>query len=137
MNNIDFNYIDTDIKIQEEIYSKWIEKCITENKKNIGDISYIFCSDEYLLKINQEYLNHDYYTDIITFDYCEENLISGDLFISIDRIKENAKNFDIILKNELDRVIIHGIIHLLGQKDKTEEEAKEMRIKEDYYLSLR
>lgn len=137
MNKIEFNYIDIDLEIIEDNYNQWIKKCINKNKKEVGDISYIFCSDEYLLKINQDYLNHDYYTDIITFDYCEKDIISGDIFISIDRIKDNADRLDITFKNELDRVIIHGIIHLLGQKDKTEEEAKEMRIKEDYYLSLR
>ncbi len=137
MSEINFNYLDIEIKLDEDHYKKWIEKCIHKNKKQLGEISYVFCNDEYLLKINKDYLNHDYYTDIITFDYCELNKISGDLFISIDRIKENATILNNTFQNELDRVIIHGIIHLFGQKDKTEEEAKEMRIKEDYYLSLR
>lgn len=137
MRNIEYNLIDIELNINKKNYTNWITKCIELTNKEVGEISYIFCNDDYLLNINKEYLNHDYYTDIITFDYCKENTISGDLFISIERIKENASTHKTSFKNELDRVIIHGIIHLLGQKDKTPEEAKEMRTKEDYYLSLR
>jgi probable rRNA maturation factor len=137
MKNIDFNFIDIDLEISEKNYKEWIIKCIESSGKSVGEIAYVFCNDEYLLKMNKDYLNHDYYTDIITFDYCEDNIISGDLFISYDRIKENSNTHKTKLTNELDRVIIHGIIHLLGQKDKTKEEAKQMRMKEDYYLSLR
>ena len=137
MNTINFNYLDVNLDIDEDKYNQWIQTSIEENNKELGEISYIFCNDEYLLKMNQDYLNHDYFTDIITFDYCEKKIVSGDLFISIDRIKDNSERLNTVFKEELDRVIIHGIIHLLGQKDKTEEEAKEMRTKEDYYLSLR
>ena len=97
-------------------------------------ISIIFCSDDYLLKINQDYLNHDYFTDIITFDYCEGNSVSGDLFISIDMIRANAEKFGVEFIDELHRVIIHGVMHLVGFKDKTDEEAQVMRTQENYWL---
>ena len=108
---------------------------IKNELKKAGDISVIFCSDEYLLKMNKEYLNHDYYTDIITFDYVEEDVISGDLFISIERIIENAGIYDSEALKELFRVVFHGVLHLIGYNDKTKEEQKLMREKEDYYLS--
>jgi len=107
----------------------------TENKK-AGDINYIFCSDSYLLTINKEYLNHDYYTDVITFDYVNGDTISGDIFISVDRIKENADTYHINFNNELSRVMYHGVLHLCGYKDKTPEEEKVMRAKENYYLDI-
>lgn len=99
-----------------------------------GDISVIFCSDKYLLEINKEYLNHDYYTDIVTFNYVKDSIISGDLFISIDRVRENAETFSSKFVVELYRVVFHGVLHLIGYKDKTEAEQKQMRNKEDYYL---
>ncbi|MEA1874229.1 MAG: rRNA maturation RNase YbeY [Bacteroidota bacterium] len=99
-----------------------------------GDINVIFCSDSYLLKMNKTYLNHDYFTDIITFDYVEDNIISGDLFISVDRIKENAQIYDVASTQELYRVVIHGVLHLCGYEDKTETEQHEMRKKENQYL---
>lgn len=101
----------------------------------IGNISLIFCSDNYLLDINIKYLNHNYFTDIITFNYVEGEIISGDLFISIDRVKENAIEFETMWIKELYRVIFHGLLHLIGYNDKTEEEKKIMKIKEDLYLS--
>lgn len=116
---------------------EWIIATINNEQKHLGEINYIFCSDEYLHKINLEHLNHDTYTDIITFNYCEEDVISSDIFISIDRVKENAKTFNVSFKDELDRVIIHGILHLLGYNDKTDDEQEEMSLKEDFYLSLR
>ena len=115
----------------------WIEELITKEKKEVGEIGYILCSDEYLLQMNKEHLDHDYYTDIITFDYCENKTISGDLFISIDRTKENAKEFGTSHKNELHRVMAHGVLHLLGYKDKSAKDAKKMREMEDYSLNLR
>lgn len=117
------------------ILKNWIKYTIEKNNKQIGEISYIFCSDEQLLEINKEFLNHDYYTDIITFDYSESDIISGDLFISIDRIKDNAKTLGISYQEELHRVIIHGILHLLGFKDKTDEESQNMRLLENECLS--
>lgn len=116
---------------------KWISNAILFEKKEVGDINYIYCSDEYLLELNRSSLDHDYYTDIITFDYVEENLISGDLFISIDRVKENATDNNVSFEDELHRVMIHGVMHLCGYGDKTEKEEKIMRGKEDYYLKTR
>lgn len=118
------------------ILKKWIETIVNNHNKELGDISYIFCSDEQLLEINKEYLNHDYYTDIITFDYSEAELVSGDMFISIDRIKDNAKALKVTYQEELHRVIIHGVLHLLGFKDKTESESQKMRQLEDESLSV-
>lgn len=115
--------------------STWIEELIqTENKKP-GAINYIFCSDSYLLKINQDYLQHDYYTDIITFDYVKGSTISADIFVSLPRISENAQTLHTEFSEELKRVLAHGVLHLCGYKDKTENEQREMRGKEDFYLS--
>ena len=101
-----------------------------------GEISVIFCSDPYLLKINKQHLNHDYYTDIITFSYVEDNVVSGDLFISIDRVSENAVQEGVSKSNEIARVVIHGLLHLCGYNDKEEKEIKVMRVKEHEYLSM-
>ncbi|MDB4710597.1 rRNA maturation RNase YbeY [Flavobacteriales bacterium] len=113
----------------------WLKNSIEHQKMSIGTINVVFCSDQHLLGINIEYLNHDYYTDIITFNYCEAMLISGDLFISIDRIKDNSKNNKLLFVNELHRVIIHGVLHLCGFNDKTKAEKKEIRQMEDYFLN--
>lgn len=112
---------------------KWIASEIEIEACELGNINYIFCSDEYLLKLNIEHLNHDYYTDIISFDYCEDNIISGDLYISIDRVKENSILFG-AGETEIYRVIIHGVLHLCGYKDDTEEECEAMRKREDQAL---
>ncbi len=122
------------VKIQKEAVQNAIDFLIENEKKQPGEISVIFCSDEYLLKINEQYLNHNYYTDIVTFDYVENSVISGDLFISLDRIKENSAQFNVAFKEELYRVILHGVLHLVGYKDKTATEKKLMRGKEDFYL---
>jgi len=115
---------------------EWI-KTITEKEKHIlGNINYIFCSDEELLEINIRHLNHNTYTDIITFDYTEEKKISSDIFISIDRVTENAKKFDVSFEDELHRVMIHGILHLCGYKDKTKADAELMRKKENGALKV-
>ena len=114
----------------------WLEKVVyTENKK-LGEIAIIICKDDYLLEKNIKFLNHDTLTDVITFDYCSDKKISGDIFISIDRVKENAKKFKVTFLNELDRVMVHGLLHLLGYNDKTEAEAKKMK-KENFYLSIK
>lgn len=118
------------------ILKQWIKTIVENNKKEVGEISYIFCSDEQLLEINKEFLNHDYYTDIITFDYSETDVVSGDLFISIERIKDNAETLKTSYQEELHRVIIHGVLHLLGYKDKTEEESENMRKLEDECLLI-
>ena len=117
------------------VLKQWIKNTIEANNKEMGDISYIFCSDDQLLDINKEFLNHDYYTDVITFDYSETENVSGDIFTSIDRIKDNAKILELSYLDELHRVIIHGVLHLLGFKDKTKEESKNMRRLEDECLS--
>ena len=119
------------------IHAEWISSIIASHQYSLTEINYIFCSDEYLLQINQEHLKHDYYTDIITFDNSEEvKVIESDIFISIDRVKENAEDQNNSFEDELNRVMIHGVLHLLGYKDKTGEEKKEMREKEDACLSL-
>ena len=105
--------------------------------KTLGDISIIFCSDNYILDVNLRYLHHDYFTDVITFDYCEGNRLSGDLFISVDSVRENAVEFGTEFDDELHRVIVHGLLHLIGYYDHTPEDQKLMREKEDYYLGLR
>jgi rRNA maturation RNase YbeY len=116
---------------------KWISNTILEEGKTVGDINYIYCSDVYILDLNKSSLDHDYYTDIITFDYVEESVISGDLFISIDRVADNAKTQDVSFIDELHRVMIHGVLHLCGFGDKSKEEEKQMRSKEDFYLKKR
>jgi len=115
-----------------EAFSKIIEY---ETENDVDYINIIFCSDEYLLNVNREYLNHDYYTDIITFDYSED-VIQSDIYISIDRIAENAISNSVSFENEIYRILLHGVLHLCGYKDKTIEEKKQMTIKEDEYLSV-
>ncbi|MBT2621483.1 rRNA maturation RNase YbeY [Chryseobacterium sp. ISL-6] len=116
-------------------YTKWLEDIILSEEKKLGEINYIFCDDEYLLKINQDYLQHDYYTDIITFDYVKGKTISAEIFVSLQRISDNASTLSRNYEEELRRVLAHGILHLCGYKDKTEDEEKEMRRKEDFYLA--
>lgn len=128
--------IDFKLKKKKKVRNWLTELALTEDK-TIDELNYIFCSDEYLLAVNKEHLDHDYYTDVITFDYCENNTISGDIFISIDRIYENAKTFGKSSKNELRRVMAHGLLHLMGYKDKSEDEAAQMRKMEDFALNLR
>ena len=115
---------------------KWISNIIKAQNKKVGDISYLFCDDAYLIEVNRTYLDHDTYTDIITFDYVEDDLISGDIMISVERVKENAQLFNTSFDQELHRVIIHGILHLLGQGDKTDKQAAQMRKKEEAALAL-
>lgn len=113
---------------------KWIEDVIISENKELGDINYVFCSDEYLLERNIKYLNHDTLTDIISFNYCEGDIISSDIMISIDRIKENSIIFENSFSKELHRVMIHGVLHLIGYNDKTQKEKQTMREREDFYL---
>lgn len=112
----------------------WLSQVIYKNDRKEGNINFIFCSDTYLLEINKKYLNHDYYTDVITFDYCENAIVSGDIFISIDRISENSKTFNVSFDKELSRVLVHGVLHLLGYNDKKAEEKKTMTFLENKYL---
>ena len=118
----------------EDKRAKWLEDLILDEGKKPGDINYILCDDEYLLEINRQYLDHDYYTDIITFDYCKGKIISGDIFLSLQRVLDNASMLETKQEEELNRVLAHGILHLCGYKDKTEEEQKLMRSKEDFYI---
>ena len=115
---------------------KWISSIIKSQGKKVGDIGYLFCDDAYLVEANQAYLNHDTYTDIITFDYVEGDVISGDIMISVERVRENAETFNSSFEDELHRVIIHGILHLLGQGDKSKADAEMMRKKEGEALEL-
>lgn len=128
---------DIDFELSEpQNVKKWIAEVVRRAGKSVGNISYLFCSDDYLIDVNRQYLNHDTYTDIITFDYVAGGLISGDILISIDRVGENAQKFGVPFEQELHRVIIHGVLHLLGQGDKSDAEAAEMRRKEEEALSL-
>ena len=117
--------------------NRWLKLVAESEIRRLGDISIIFCSDKKILEVNLEYLQHDYYTDIITFDYCEGDRLNGDLFISIDSVKENASYYGVEFSEELNRVIVHGILHLIGYDDHSEKDKKLMRQKENYYLSLR
>jgi rRNA maturation RNase YbeY len=133
---IDFQFINKEIPgFNSEFFILSLSNVVKTELKELGDISIIFVSDQYLLEMNQKYLNHDYFTDIITFDYCDHNVVSGDLFISVDRVKENADSFNVDELTEIHRVMIHGVLHLCGYKDKTEEEEKNMRLLENKYLN--
>ncbi len=134
--SVNFHKEEVKISIDETLISSWVQQSVKTLKPNLGEICIVFCNDEYLKKINVKHLKHDYYTDIITFDYSKDNEISGDLFISIDRVKENAKTNNVEFMNELCRVIIHGVLHLCGFNDKTTEEKIEIRQKENFFLSL-
>lgn len=135
--NIDFFSEDTDFNFEEpDIYINWVNAVIEEFNKNTGNISYIFASDKYIRDINVKYLNHDYNTDVITFDYSEDNIISGDIFISIETVQKNADEYQVSFENELQRVMIHGVLHLLGYKDSTDEQKHEMRKAENDCLGM-
>lgn len=134
---IEFFSEDTEFVVDKQQLVEWITTVIESEGKTLVAISFIFCSDDFLLKINQQHLQHDYYTDIITFDYCEGKLTSGDLFISVDRVKENADDLNIRFEDELHRVMVHGVLHLLGYKDKTTKHKAEMTTKENHYLGIR
>jgi len=118
------------------LYKEWLKHTALTENRSIGTINVIFCSDPYLLKINQEFLSHDYFTDIITFDYCEGSVLSGDLYISIDTVRENASFYNTSFTQELSRVIVHGLLHLIGYDDHTDSDIEVMRSKENYYLTL-
>lgn len=136
MSDIEFFFEDIPaFEIDQNFAGQQIIELINEEEKETEDISVIFCSDDFLLEMNKTHLDHDYYTDIITFNYVESNLISGDLFISVDRVKENANTFKVSFYEELYRVILHGVLHLIGYNDKTDDDKKVMRVKENYYLA--
>ncbi|MBR6933445.1 MAG: rRNA maturation RNase YbeY [Bacteroidales bacterium] len=134
------SYFNEDTKFdfkEKRLTNRWLKLVAESEIRRLGDISIIFCSDNYILDVNMKYLQHDYFTDIITFDYCEGDTVSGDLFISVDSVRENAAFYGTEFKDELNRVIVHGVLHLIGYDDHSEEDIKEMRAKENYYLSLR
>lgn len=122
--------------IRRRPVSKWIKEVASTYHKKVGDVSYIFCSDEYMLQLNNRYLQHDYYTDIITFDYSSEEDISGDIFIGLDTVRSNSEKYGTDYYEELHRVIIHGILHLCGVNDKSTEERADMTIKENEALEI-
>ena len=133
---ITYNY-ESDFQLEnEEFFSEWIEQVVLSEDKMLGEVNYIFCDDEYLHKINVEYLDHDTLTDIISFDYSEGNLVQGDIFISVERVADNASDFDVPFNEELKRVMIHGILHYCGYKDKSENDEKLMRSKEDEKIKM-
>ncbi|WP_010228204.1 rRNA maturation RNase YbeY [Gillisia marina] len=130
-------YSENDFILEDEAqYVSWIENVIVSEGKSLEEISYIFCDDEYLLKINIEYLDHDTYTDIITFDYSVGKILQGDIYISTERVRENSETFGVNFDEELRRVLIHGVLHLSGYKDKSVEEAARMRSKEEEKMKL-
>jgi probable rRNA maturation factor len=133
---ISFFTEDVDYNLKDKLKIKrWIQQTVTSESKKTGDINIIFCSDEYLLEVNKQYLNHDYYTDIITFNYNTDK-VNGDLFISLDRVADNANQNNVPRETELLRVIIHGVLHLLGYNDKTPKEEKIIRAKEDDCIKI-
>ena len=135
---ISYHFENTDFVFRErDLNNRWLRTVAESEMKRIGDIAIIFCSDGYLLDVNRKYLGHDYFTDIITFDYCEGERLSGDLFISVDSVSENAIEYGTEFANELNRVMVHGLLHLIGYDDHTEEDVKTMREKENHYLEIR
>jgi rRNA maturation RNase YbeY len=123
--------------ISVNFLQSWLAEVCTLYNRELQELTFIFCSDDYLLEINKQHLNHDYYTDIITFDYCEGNFVAGDLFISIDRVNDNAASYKQSFKDELHRVCVHGVLHLCGLKDKSDDDSKTMRLAEDEMLKRR
>ncbi len=133
---ISYNY-ETEFELSNEsVFSNWISNVIESENKKEGEINYIFCNDEYLLEINQQYLDHDTLTDIISFDYSVGNELHGDIFISIERVLENAEDFKVSFDEELKRVMIHGVLHYCGYKDKTDSDEQLMRAKEDEKMKM-
>ena len=134
---IKFNSLSGFELVNQTESASWLSAVIKAEKKTLGDINYIFCDDEYLHKLNLNFLNHDTLTDIISFDYTSGDIISGDIYISVERVEENAVDFNTSFRDELGRVMVHGILHYCGYGDKSVEDAKMMRTKENAYLALR
>jgi probable rRNA maturation factor len=133
---ISFNY-ENEFELQnEDQIVTWISTVILSENKKEGDINYIFCDDEYLLNLNEQYLDHDTLTDIISFDYSVGNELHGDIFISVERVRENAQDFNVTFEEELKRVLVHGVLHYCGYKDKSEEDEQLMRSKEDEKIKM-
>lgn len=132
---INFNY-ETDFSLQNEtVFAEWIVNTIKNEDYKLEEINYVFCDDDYLHKLNVEFLDHDTLTDIISFDYSVGKTIQGDVFISVERVRDNANDFGVSFKEEISRVMIHGVLHYCGYKDKTDSDANTMRQKENYYLA--
>lgn len=133
---INFNY-ETDFELSDEsLYARWISQVISSEQKQEGEINYIFCDDDYLIEINLQYLDHDTLTDIISFDYSEGIILQGDIFISVERVADNADDFDVPFAEELKRVMAHGVLHYCGYKDKSEADEDLMRQKEEEKMQL-
>jgi probable rRNA maturation factor len=133
---ISFSAVEITYNMKNKLKVKnWVKSILDTESKKAGEITYVFCNDEHMLGMNEKYLKHDTFTDIITFDYSEKGKLSGDIFISIERVKENAESFQTTFNQELGRVIAHGVLHLSGYKDKNPKDKKMMRIKEDFYLT--
>lgn len=133
---IEIYFEETEIlDLNSEFFVLWLSKVCSKEDQELGDLTFVFCSDDYLLEVNKKHLDHDFYTDIITFDYTDE-VVSGDLFISIDRVRDNADSNKVTFNKELHRVIVHGVLHLLGYGDKDDEEKTNMRSLEDKYLEF-
>ena len=137
MNSISFHTENIQVKTpSKKLLKGWIKEFVSHYDKKVGELAFVFCSDSKILEINLQYLNHDYYTDIITFDYCEGNFVSGDVFISVDRVRENASSHNSDFNSELIRILAHGVLHLIGFQDKTEKTKEEMTRNEDLCMSL-
>jgi probable rRNA maturation factor len=137
MNNISFHSEGVGTKTpSKRLLKAWIKEFVSNHGKKVGELAFIFCSDEKILEVNQNFLQHDYYTDIITFDYCEGEIVSGDIFISVERVKENATSHNAEYNTELIRVLAHGVLHLIGFQDKSPKKKKEMTENEDLCISL-
>jgi rRNA maturation RNase YbeY len=137
MNNISFHNEGVGTKTpSKRLLKAWIKEFVSNHGKKVGELAFIFCSDEKILEVNQNFLQHDYYTDIITFDYCEGEIVSGDIFISVERVKENATSHNAEYNTELIRVLAHGVLHLIGFQDKSPKNKKEMTENEDLCISL-
>ena len=132
---IDFQYIENSEITGSDAISLWLTNVVVEEGREVGELVYVLCKDDYLLGKNIQFLNHNTLTDVITFDYCEDKIVNGDILISTERVKENSKTFEVDYLTELHRVMVHGLLHLLGYKDKNEKNAKTMREKENYYLN--
>ena len=133
-------YFQEDIRFelkQKMLNNRWLKMVAGSEMRRLGAINIVFCSDNYILDVNMKYLQHDYFTDIITFDYCEKDVLSGDLFISIDSVRENAQFYGTEFADELNRVMVHGLLHLIGYDDHSEADIAVMRQKENYYLEMR
>lgn len=137
MNNISFHSEGVNTKTpSKRLLKAWIKEFVSNHGKKVGELAFIFCSDEKILEVNQNFLQHDYYTDIITFDYCEGEIVSGDIFISVERVAENATSHNVEYSSELLRVLAHGVLHLIGFQDKSPKKKKEMTENEDLCISL-